>query len=172
MRELLFPLSTIEFSGKRRIQLWIPPWIVKGNRESRLSLSTWSGKIWLGSTDRFLRIDRSTKRSESSTKGLSGEEASVCVFVIGSRARSALERSRRFVRAYKFARVRNDTEIRLWIFVGRIGRRNNYSRSTKWSRKPVKLLLPPVFSFSSRRRRRRRRLFAARSVEKCHLTRE
>lgn len=129
--------------------------------------------VKFGSAPRIVFFESIDRQSgvKARRRGYPGKR-SVCVFVIGSRARSALERSRRFVRAYKFARVRNDTEIRLWIFVGRIGRRNNYTRSTKWSRKPVKLLLPPVFSFSSRRRRRRRRLFAARSVEKCHLTRE
>lgn len=82
MRELLSPLSTgtIEFSEKP-IGLSRSS-IVKGNRESVVPQAG-RGEIWLDSTDRFLRIDRSTKRSESPTKGLSarqrrGECSRVC----------------------------------------------------------------------------------------------
>lgn len=99
MRELLSPLSTgtIEFSEKP-IGLSRSS-IVKGNRESVVPQAG-RGEIWLDSTDRFLRIDRSTKRSESPTKGLSARQrrGECRVFVIGTRARS-----RRSVRAYSCA---------------------------------------------------------------------
>lgn len=166
---VVVPLSagTIEFSGEP-IESSRPS-IVKGNRESVVprqagrggtqNLARLHGSVFLES------IDRSTKRSESSTRGypLAREEAGVCVLVIGTRARSDLERSRRFVSRIQVCGP--SAMMRRGGSAYGDGRRNNYTRS-KWSRKPVKLLLPPVFSFSSRR------LFAARSLEKCHLTRE
>ena len=97
MRELLSPLSTgtIEFSEKP-IGLSRSS-IVKGNRESVVPQAG-RGEIWLDSTDRFLRIDRSGVKARRRGYPLAREEASARVFVIGTRARS-----RRSVRAYSCA---------------------------------------------------------------------
>lgn len=131
-------------------------------------------KIWLGSTDCFLRIDRSTKRSESSMREgypLPREEASVCVFVIGTRAQD-LETLEALIRVYTSLRIARLMQQRCRMdplmdsLDGRTIERRTITLDQSGLESRWNFFFLPFSRFPPPR------LFAARSVEKCHLTRE